>query len=192
VERTNDRGVYQFLDLAEGRYTLEITADGFESKIIGSIEIALGQAISMSPITLQVGLAMECLGMPLQPLPSLPLADVRPLPAGTRYGTLAGTVEAPERNPLGNARVSLICGFGRTCAKIETNSKGEFAFANLVPGTYSLKVAKAGFYPEQMARLTVREGTELVYVPIYLDECGGGCHQARPHRTHPNHLVICY
>jgi hypothetical protein len=165
LERANVRGVYQFFNLAEGHYKLELAAPGFQSKSISSIEIAGDAPKSIQLVTLQIG--RGCGG-------PLPLRDMRLLPAGSRSGSLAGAVQNNRGAPVMEAQVSLMCGRDKICADIATNSRGEFTFANLAPGRYTVKVTKEGFYSELESDLTVREDLELAYAPILIDKCRRG------------------
>jgi len=60
-------------------------------------------------------------------------------------GQLSGVVVDPAGAVVPGADVQLIHDLSQTIRKFTTESNGSFFFTGLVPGTYSLKVTRAGF-----------------------------------------------
>ena len=60
-------------------------------------------------------------------------------------GQISGVVVDPAGAVVPGADVQLIHDLSQTIRKFTTESNGSFFFTGLVPGTYSLKVARAGF-----------------------------------------------
>ena len=59
----------------------------------------------------------------------------------TGIASIAGTViQIGTAQPIAKAIVELSGGGGRSPLVLETNADGKFAFQNLVPGRYNLKV----------------------------------------------------
>src|SRR3984893_3686856 len=59
--------------------------------------------------------------------------------------TLDGTVTDPSGGVVANAELTLVNTANRIEARFTSNERGEFTFRNLTPGTYELRVSKAGF-----------------------------------------------
>jgi hypothetical protein len=59
--------------------------------------------------------------------------------------TLDGTVSDPSGGVVANAELTLVNTANRIEARFTSNERGEFTFRNLTPGTYELRVSKAGF-----------------------------------------------
>ncbi len=61
-------------------------------------------------------------------------------------GSITGTIrEIPDRKPLAGANITLLQNDVAT-ASFFTGSTGEYVFRDLQPGTYTVKVAKSGYY----------------------------------------------
>ncbi len=76
-----------------------------------------------------------------------------------------------HRRPVAGARVFLICLTGHICDTKKTNSRGEFVFDHLGPRTFSIQVAKAGFYGETIRGFLAREDVLSVYFPLTIAAC---------------------
>ncbi|MFN0170368.1 MAG: carboxypeptidase regulatory-like domain-containing protein [Bryobacteraceae bacterium] len=192
VLRTDDQGRYQFDNLAEGKYKLELQMAGFASKLIRSIDVQSGDQTTMPIITLELGLDGGGCGLKWP----LSISDIRLLPAGTSGGSLAGSIQGREDAALAGVRVLLVCSENTYCAESRTNRQGEFTFAQLTPGTYAVMILRTGFYPRLEIGLKVRPDLEVVYRPIRIQECHmGNCDPAMrpkllpPEPGHP--VVLC-
>src|SRR6266849_1128387 len=60
-------------------------------------------------------------------------------------GTVLGTVVDPGGGVVPDAKLELANTGTSDLRRTETNAQGQFVFANVVPGEYTLRVAKAGF-----------------------------------------------
>lgn len=69
------------------------------------------------------------------------------VPARAQIGnaTLDGTVMDPSGAAVAGAELTLINTANKIEARFVSNERGEFTFRNLTPGTYELRVSKAGF-----------------------------------------------
>src|SRR6266849_3381583 len=66
-------------------------------------------------------------------------------PAQIGNASLGGTVSDPSGGVVVGAELTLVNTANRIEAKFTTNDRGEYMFRNLTPGTYELRVSKAGF-----------------------------------------------
>jgi Carboxypeptidase regulatory-like domain len=168
--RSDDSGLYTFSGITPDNYTLSMFRSGFVSLTVKSIHISDGEQKSMPVLELTVG--GMCWSDHSTPLPEY----YRLLPSGTRVGNLAGSVGVQpsptlsKSRPLAGAEVSLICAEGAVCGKTKTDSKGEFVFVGLSPGTFSVRVNGAGFYPWKESGYKVREGLETSW-SLYVESC---------------------
>jgi hypothetical protein len=64
---------------------------------------------------------------------------------GQTLGDVAGTVTDPQGAPVAGANVTITNTSTNAVRQTTTNNEGIYAFPALVPGTYSIKVDKAGF-----------------------------------------------
>jgi hypothetical protein len=87
--------------------------------------------------------------------------------------TYQGGVRGQVRDPQGiipGAEVTLVNEETNATRTAETNGVGEYAFANVLPATYTLKVAITGFKTEQ--RKGLRIGTQQFIVEDFMLEVG--------------------
>ncbi|MFN0170367.1 MAG: carboxypeptidase-like regulatory domain-containing protein [Bryobacteraceae bacterium] len=189
VRRTDNRGRFQFLNLADGRYKLELHMLGFASRSIRSIDVQGAEPTTMPVITLEIGPIPHC---PTERGP-LSVVDIRLVPVGLPGGSLAGSVQDTRGVAVAGVRVLLICNENTNCAESRTDDQGEFTFTGLAPGTYIVRVVHAGHYPVLERDLKVRPDLELVYRPIRIDKCRkGNCDPAlRPKPPASGYSVIC-
>lgn len=186
--RSDDSGVYPFSGVTTDDYTLRMFQAGFVSLTVKAIHVSDGEQKSMPVLELTVG--GMCWSDHSAPLPEY----YRLLPSGTRVGNLAGSVgmepgpTLSKSRPLAGAEVSLICADGTLCGKTKTDSKGGFVFADLSPGSFSVRVERIGFYPWKQSGYKVREGLETSW-SLYVESCPhGNCDpKLRPQKP----LAIC-
>jgi len=81
--------------------------------------------------------------------------------AQTGTSSLSGVVLDPSRAAVGSARVTLINTAQSVRRETQTNASGEYKFAVLPPGTYTLTVEKEGFRKYEQTNLQL-----LVDVPV--------------------------
>ncbi len=84
---------------------------------------------------------------------NLLLASLLILQSNSATGSIGGTVVQAGtslQTPLESARVELSAGTGLPVV-VRTDARGGFAFANLLPGSYQLRVTKDGFLRQEFA-----------------------------------------
>lgn len=158
ISRTDDKGAFRFVEIAQGTYSLELLANGFKSKSITATAVGTDGEAFRNSFILEVGdPPVSC------ERSSTPLLDIRLLPQGGRTGDLAGKVLGMRNRPVSGATVVLVCPDGKYCGTTKTDRHGEFNFHHLVPRAYSIKISRYGFYPSSEPGLAVREDLEIAY-----------------------------
>jgi len=87
----------------------------------------------------------------------------------TATGTLVGTVTDPQGAVVPGASVAITDRSINTTTKTTTNSAGHYAFVNVNPGTYDVKITKQGFQTALVQGQVVEVGkqlTEDVRLPV--------------------------
>ena len=83
------------------------------------------------------------------------------IPASAQIGnaSLGGTVMDPSGGVIGSAELRLTNKATGFEARAVSNERGEYTFRNLTPGTYDLKISKAGFenYIQRGIVITINE-----------------------------------
>jgi hypothetical protein len=186
--KTDGAGEYRFAGLPAGGYTLELSHPGFVSITINPIHLSAGERKAVPPLEMEVEAQGSC-GTNGR------VHHISLLPGGTRVGNLGGSVMSEAEpgtagsGPVAGADVTLICAGGRRCGTTKTNSRGEYTFWGLLPGTFSVRIDPAGFYPIEESDHRVQEGRETVYWPVKIEACHlGNCDpKLRPEKP----LTIC-
>ncbi|MED4051937.1 carboxypeptidase regulatory-like domain-containing protein [Priestia megaterium] len=125
---SNAQGQYTINQLAPGTFRLRATAQNFQTSLLG-FTIQAGQTTTQNIV--------------LQSSP----------------GTLTGTLtDAQTGNPLIAASVNVVNQAGVTIATATTNAQGQYAIANLAPGTYTVTFGQQG-YASQTVGTGVRANT---------------------------------
>jgi hypothetical protein len=88
------------------------------------------------------------------------ISSLSAAPALAQGPDISGTVTDPQGNVVANVTVSLVADDGKPLRKITTRNNGQFTFAEVLPGKYSLKVIVAGFDAANQP-LLVRDGEPL-------------------------------
>ena len=136
---TDESGSYRFENLAPGEYTVvEITPDGLldggadRGEVRGELRGVVESANRISSITLGSG----------EDGIEYDFCDVEPVDiSGTVHiGTPDGDCfdDTLEHQPLPGVRIELLDSNGQRIAETLTNERGEYAFLDLPPGTYSI------------------------------------------------------
>jgi len=174
--RTEPDGHYQVADLQPGIYDLEIRAQDFQPATIRAVQLEAGKVAVVPAILLDLslGLVMAC---PVDPHP-----DYYRLAVGDAdTGAVAGIVTGEGKAVVRRAVVTLyVQGKGKVSSTL-TDEEGQFTLRGL-PGRlkeYWLSITAAGYFSEELTRLTVRPGLEAVYEPITLEPCAPG--RCQPH-----------
>jgi len=148
--KSDQKGQFAFASVPPGTYILEATRQGFQTKNLGTIQIADKSA---GPFSIAMRIAN----------PGCDSPDSISYAGGVAGRTLKGAV-LDAKQPLADAEVSLATAVGtRVVASQRSAGKGEFEFANIEPGRYVMRVS----HPEYHDGLTepfwiVREsGTEV-------------------------------
>lgn len=143
--RSNSQGQFRFARVPQGEYQFEVVRDGFIPRKPTVIRL-IGRNEPLA-ITLDVSETGHCINQH-----STSYAD-------TPGRKLTGVVLTSEQ-PLANAQVDLVGTSALTVvATTRSNNRGEFSFANLQPGEYSMRVSRSGFRDEQVASCWVAKET---------------------------------
>jgi len=110
-DETNARGQFQLKDVPPSTYGLSATRAGY-------FKAEATSGIASAPITLQAGDTLRDITVPME-----------------RAATISGHVVFEDGEPFANLPVRL----GRQGAYTNTNDLGEYRFANLRPGDYSVR-----------------------------------------------------
>jgi len=169
---TASDGIYRLSGLSPGTYTLNVSATGFTSVEIRHVRV-VGRARTLPAVRLEVGLIADC---GTDPRPSYyQFVDRRP-----ETGAVAGTVTSEGGVQIAGAKVTLYVNGKGTVATQQTNKDGWFSFSNLPvrPEEYVLSIEARGYFSEEMRRLIVLSGLEVVYRAITMETCSPGHCQA--------------
>jgi hypothetical protein len=154
--RTDARGQFAFVDFPPGNYELQVQHAGFKTVSEASIRVT-GTPVPQISITLQVE-SMAC-GYP-------PLTASYPVRSGKV--NLAGTVKDVSAGLVKNATLTLApleSGRGQAA---KTNENGEFQFANLTPGKYTLKVTHEDYSERSGMDFWIARENLTRLTPIYV------------------------
>jgi len=76
-------------------------------------------------------------------------------PAQIGNASLGGTVSDPSGGVVVGAELTLVNTANQIEAKFTSNDRGEYMFRNLTPGTYELRVSKAGFENSRLTGIVI-------------------------------------
>jgi len=182
LARTDDAGVYQFLDLSAGEYTLTFRVPGFKMRTVKSIGLSEPEQRRLPDIALDVSFSCSGDGE------SGPFAtELRPVTGDASFGHLSGSV-LPR---MKDVDVTLVCRTFAACRSTKTDSNGHFSFEMLSAGVYGLNFRRDGFYPVNATgyAYTVNAGWESVYSPAVLEACPTG--NCDPQLRAPKQPSVC-
>jgi hypothetical protein len=167
LARADDAGLYQFLNLPAGDYTLTFRVPGFKVRIVRSIGLFETQQKRIPDITLEV--ASSCSG---EGASGAFATELREVTGDDSFGRLSGSVLPPAAE----VEVTLICRTFSACRSTKTDSNGRFYFDKISAGFYGLNIRREGFYPENATgyAYAVNAGWESVYSPVLLEKCANG------------------
>ncbi len=152
--KSDVKGQFRFAQVPPGTYHLEAERQGFKTKRIAAIQ-AIDKNESLS-ISLDVASTGNCTRED-----SISYADAV---AGRK---LMGIV-LDAKQPVADAKVDLVSASGtRVLSSGRSNGKGEFLFADVDPGQYSLRVSHSRYQNERTERFWIaRENTTKVEIEI--------------------------
>lgn len=183
---TDSLGVYSFSALPPGEYDLQLSRPGFSPLTLRSIRISQGDQRELPALQLTSTFCGDHQAV---------LDYAHLLRIGDYTGSLIGRVALDQRPlladspPVPSADVTLLCDNGKACGTTATGPEGDFMFWDLPPGTFSIRVERAGYYSVTKPGYVVRESLESIYLPVYIERCPAGkCEPAqRPKRL----LALC-
>ncbi len=125
-------GSYELRNLTAGEYTLTASAVGYQTFTITNIEIASGDEVQQN---------INMIGLP--------------------GGILRGKIFlADSQEPLTNVQVTIVNLRPQPISRA-TNINGEFEFAGLAAGNYTIHLEKSGYRPIEISKILVTEGTPV-------------------------------
>jgi Carboxypeptidase regulatory-like domain len=84
------------------------------------------------------------------------------VPAAASQGTITGKVKSAAGTPQMGAMVEAISLSTSKTATVFTDNTGYYAFYDLIPGSYDVKVSAASFLPTLREKVSLRSGATLV------------------------------
>jgi len=137
-------GYFEFTGIAGGAYELFVSAPGFAKQKL-SIEFSEETASPISITLHQVGNG-PC-GQPLLVEYSSP---------DLKSPRLAGIIRGYRGKPKAKAEVTLrLTGEGQPVFRSTPSQQGKFAFDEVPPGYYDLRIAQKGYWPIEIKRLII-------------------------------------
>lgn len=139
-EATSDQnGDFAFNDLKTGTYRLEVSAPGFGKVTVPDVEVKEGE----------------------NSLPRDFIKVSREARLQKRHATLAGVIQGPGGETIAGAKV-VAYGEGGSVKNASTDQNGNFAFNDLVAGTYRLEISAPGFGKLTVTDVKVKEGDNFL------------------------------
>ena len=86
------------------------------------------------------------------------LLTIPPLHAQVDQGTITGTVTDPSGAAVGGATVSLVDPTTNTVRSTSANDEGQYIFANITPGSYTISATRTGFRATKIIAQDVKVG----------------------------------
>lgn len=128
-------GSYEIRNLTAGEYTIVASAVGYQTQTISNLVIMPGGEVQQN---------INMVGLP--------------------GGILRGIVYlANSREPLANVQVTIVDLRPQPISRA-TNIHGEFEFAGLAAGNYTIHLEKSGYRPIEIGRISVTEGEPVELV----------------------------
>ena len=162
--KSDDSGHFEFSGVSPGTFEAEVSFPGFRTETLNSVEVA-DRDIEGISVTLHVGTwSGPC-------VIGLKESDTTVYEKRTDEANLRGMILNNEGKPLSNA-TAVISGAGQTRVASSTD-RGEFVFAGLEPGKYTLNVSRDG-YDSGIRKLwiTRQNLTRVKFILITRNPCG--------------------
>jgi serine-aspartate repeat-containing protein C/D/E len=161
--KSDARGRFEFTELAEGDYQLEVVQAGFVSKIT---DLSVSARKPESQVRQVIGLRLAATDTDCGDFDSTSYERNKAI-NGQR---LAGVVleERYSRKPLTRTAVRLFNIDGTELSAQQTNEQGEFLFTNIEPGRYLLKASHDGYFDlkTRVFWVTRENQTRITLVPL--------------------------
>lgn len=144
---TDSLGNYSLSDLSPGTYSLQFSRNGFTTRTVSAIHVAARQTITQNVVL---------------------------TPGGTGGGSLSGTVADSSTGEVlsgVSVRLSLNGGVVDTAT---TDSSGQYSFAALTAGTYSVRFSKSGYTVQTLNANVGSSGTTTLDVDLIPSSGGSG------------------
>jgi hypothetical protein len=169
--KSDDHGRFEFSDVSPGEFEMEIAAPGFRSESVAGIHVAHEDVGGIS-IILRVG---EGNGGCVAGLSETAARAVGPS-GGVSYEkqiddtNVKGIIMGLDGMPLSNATFYLSKS-GQTQVTT-SNGRGEFRFAELMSGKYTLRISRDGYQGESRSLWIVNQNlTKIVVVLTPVNYC---------------------
>jgi Carboxypeptidase regulatory-like domain len=152
---TDERGQFEFANVSTGGYDLEVDKPGFKTATVGNVEVD-DKVLQPFSIVLQVENS-SCGDAPS--VAFAPRSD---------SVSLRGTIEDLEGGAMKDATLSLTAESGQVQVAT-SNGKGEFQFADLLPGKYVLTAQHRHYWdrPGTNVRIARANRTELSVIYLF-------------------------
>lgn len=166
----DESGDYKFLNVASGRYSLQISSRGFQQLALGPIEVAPGENRLIPPVTLPIGELAKCSDSPV-------VTSIRLLSSGVHLGALRGRVGVepspgkPGNPKAANVTVNLMSLNGQVVGTARTDLGGEFELESIPPGFYRVVIGHPGFYAYDWLGVMIQGGYVVTYSQVQLGRC---------------------
>jgi hypothetical protein len=167
--QTNSQGQYSFQKLAEGTYTLTVTAANFAPNTLDNINVTAGLELSLE-VNLEPAATKPEVGTPpggagtaegaTAAAPAQPVQQPPQPSAGEDQATITGTVTDQTQAVVPGAKV-VLSGTAGFRQETQTSDKGTYSFTRLAPGTYSLTVTAPNFAANTLDNISLTSGLEI-------------------------------
>ena len=158
----NERGEYSVTGLWPGTYSLKVSAAGFTDKVFDNISVTpsldLKLDASLKPTAAKTG-ANRGKTSGTGKTATAGSAQERPKTPADK-STLEGTATDQTGAVLADAKAVMTSATGEK-VEAQVNDQGEYSFAGLTPGVYTLTVTAPNFSPKVFDNITLTAGLEL-------------------------------
>jgi Carboxypeptidase regulatory-like domain len=151
---TDDRGQFEFANVSGGGYDLEVDKPGFKTETVGNIQVE-GKVLQPFSIALQVENS-ACGATPRVTFV-----------ARSDSVSLRGTIAELDGGAMKNATLRLTAESGQVHVAT-SNGKGEFQFADLLPGKYVLRAKHGHYWDRPGTNVRIARGNRTELSVIYM------------------------
>ena len=171
---SDDKGLYSFTALHSGTYIMQVTAPNFPELKLDYINVAAGQEVPLDatmqgvlpkaqPASTPVETAAPSpeqapSGQPAQAQPVMPAplsVPAAPLPVLAGSGNISGVATDQTGAVIPGASVVLTEASSGQTRETQTDDKGNYSFASVPPGTYSLAITAPNFATQNLPNIVV-------------------------------------